>query len=98
MFNEIFDYDFYKKIVNDDDEERYLIRCFPLNSYVTMKDTQKKYKYYSIKELKVIGYNDGLLVVDILLNNGYGENKIHPDNVEISKRWLREKKIESLGI
>ena len=48
MFNEIFDYDFYKKIVNEDDEERYLIRCFPLNSYVTMKDTQKKYKYYAM--------------------------------------------------
>lgn len=96
MFNEIFDYDFYKKIVNEDDEERYLIRCFPLNSYVTMKDTQKKYKYYTIEELKVIGYNDGVLLVDILFDNG--ENRLHPDNVEISKRWLRKKKIEFLGI
>lgn len=70
---------------------------FPIGCYVVMKHHQKKYSYYTSDELKVIGhlnYNP-LLICDRSIGD---QNTIHPDNVELSKRWLREKNIESLGI
>jgi hypothetical protein len=70
---------------------------FPIGSYVVMKDHQRKYSYYTSDELKVIGhdlnYYNHLLILD---RNIGAKNTIHPDNVELSKRWLREKKIEFL--
>lgn len=78
---------------------------FPIGSYVVMKQHQRKYSYYTSDELKVIGicyqhrhdlnYYNHLLILD---RNIGAKNTIHPDNVELSKRWLREKNIESLGI
>ena len=77
---------------------------FPIGCYVVMKQHQRKYSYYTSDELKVIGYDlnyyNHLLILDrniVSVSDLYG-NTIHPDNVELSKRWLREKNIESLGI
>lgn len=81
---------------------------FPVGCYVVMKQHQKKYSYYISDELKVVGHthlglarpynNHGeLLILDNEFCNNIGtKNTIHPDNVELSKRWLREKKIEFL--
>lgn len=72
-------------------------RKISIGSYVVMKDHQRKYSYYTSDELKVIGhlnYNP-LLICDRIIGD---QKTIHPDNVELSKRWLREKNIESLGI
>lgn len=65
---------------------------FPIGCYVVMKHHQRKYSYYNSDELKVIGYCiSGSLILD---RNIGAKNTIHPDNVELSKRWLREKNIE----
>lgn len=76
---------------------------FPIGSYVVMKHHQRKYSYYTSDELKVIGYGiSGSLILDrsigdVILDRIIGDVRgIHPDNVELSKRWLREKKIEFL--
>jgi len=74
-----------------------LEKRFPIDCYVVMKNHQRKYSYYTSDELKVIGHDlkYRLLILD---RNILTQNTIHPNNVKISKRWLREKKIESLGI
>jgi hypothetical protein len=76
---------------------------FPIGCYVVMKHHQRKYSYYTSDELKVIGYGiSGSLILDLptwdgLPTRSIGDVRgIHPDNVELSKRWLREKKIEFL--
>jgi len=81
-----------------------LEKRFPIDCYVVMKNHQRKYSYYTSDELKVIGHDlkYRLLILDrnILSSDTsiFTQNTIHPNNVKISKRWLREKKIESLGI
>lgn len=81
---------------------KHLEKRFPIDCYVVMKQHQRKYSYYTSDELKVIGYdlNYSLLILDrnIVSVSDLSGNTIHPDNVELSKRWLREKNIESLGI
>jgi hypothetical protein len=99
---EIFNLDKYSKMMGDTQATQlYVSECFPVGSTVTITEDNFGTGYYTKDTLEVIGYRVGMLNYEVLLVcdrvlTGESNPFIHPANVKLSDKYIRNIQLDKI--